>query len=40
VDGEGVAFVRVFREDEEVPASYAGEGRPESVREWCGEKLG
>ncbi|KAG7285968.1 hypothetical protein NEMBOFW57_008264 [Staphylotrichum longicolle] len=39
VDDKGVAFARVFREDQEVPGSYVGEGRPEAVRAWCGEKL-
>ncbi|KAJ4305967.1 hypothetical protein N0V88_000757 [Collariella sp. IMI 366227] len=38
VDEKGVAFVRVFREDQKLPSSYFGEGRPENPRVWCGEK--
>lgn len=40
VDENGVAFARVFRGDQEVPAAYVGEGRPEDPRAWRGEKLG
>ncbi|AEO63941.1 uncharacterized protein THITE_2109557 [Thermothielavioides terrestris NRRL 8126] len=40
VDDNGVAFARVFREDQELPDSYAGEGTPEDPRRWRGEKLG
>jgi L-asparaginase len=40
VDDKGVAFARVFREDQAVPAAYVGEGEPENPRVWCGEKLG
>jgi L-asparaginase len=40
VDDKGVAFARVFRDDQEVPNSYVGDGRPENPRLWCGEKLG
>jgi L-asparaginase len=40
VDDKGVAFARVFREDQEVPTSYVGDGKPEDPRVWCGEKLG
>ncbi|KAK4043322.1 nucleophile aminohydrolase [Parachaetomium inaequale] len=32
VDERGVAFARVFREDQELPDSYVGEGRPENPR--------
>jgi L-asparaginase len=39
VDDKGVAFARVFREDREVPVSYAGDGKPEDLRDWRGEKL-
>ena len=39
VDDKGVAFARVFREDQEVPGSYVGEGKPEAVGAWRGEKL-
>ncbi|KAH6640356.1 nucleophile aminohydrolase [Chaetomium tenue] len=40
VDERGVAFARVFRDDEEVPDGYVGEGKPENPRTWYGEKLG
>jgi L-asparaginase len=40
VDERGVAVARVFRDDENVPDAYVGEGRPESSRMWSGEKLG
>ncbi|KAK4156602.1 nucleophile aminohydrolase [Chaetomidium leptoderma] len=40
VDDRGVAFARVFREDQELPASYLGEGRPENTQVWRNEKLG
>ncbi|EAQ85315.1 hypothetical protein CHGG_09329 [Chaetomium globosum CBS 148.51] len=40
VDERGVAFARVFRDDEEVPDAYVGEGKPENPRMWSGEKLG
>jgi len=40
VDEKGVAFARVFRDDEEVPNSFVGEGQPEDTRSWSGEKLG
>jgi L-asparaginase len=39
VDERGVAFARVFREDQELPDSYVGEGKPENLRAWSG-KLG
>ncbi|KAK4244327.1 nucleophile aminohydrolase [Corynascus novoguineensis] len=39
IDERGVAIARVFREGEELPDSYAGEGRPENPRAWSGEKL-
>jgi L-asparaginase len=40
VDEHGVAVARVFRDDDNVPDAYVGEGRPESSRVWSGEKLG
>ncbi|KAL2187678.1 N-terminal nucleophile aminohydrolase [Thermothelomyces heterothallicus CBS 203.75] len=40
IDDRGVAVARVFREGEEVPDTYAGEGRPENPRAWSGEKVG
>jgi L-asparaginase len=40
VDERGVAVARVFRDGEEVPGAYVGEGRPENPRMWFGEKLG
>lgn len=40
VDDRGVAFARVFREEEEVPVEYVDEGRPENPRTWSGEKVG
>jgi L-asparaginase len=39
VDDKGVAFARVFREDREVPFSYADDGKGEDLRDWSGEKL-
>jgi L-asparaginase len=39
VDDNGVAFARVFREDREVPFSYADDGKGEDLRDWSGEKL-
>ncbi|KAH6843260.1 nucleophile aminohydrolase [Chaetomium sp. MPI-CAGE-AT-0009] len=40
VDERGVAVARVFRDDQDVPDAYVGEGRPENPRMWFGEKLG
>ncbi|KAK4135051.1 N-terminal nucleophile aminohydrolase [Trichocladium antarcticum] len=40
VDDNGVAFARVFGDDQAVPAEYVGEGEPEDLRAWYGEKLG
>ena len=40
VDEKGAAFARVFREGEDMLDSYVGEGWPEDVRVWSGEKLG
>ncbi|KAK3897885.1 nucleophile aminohydrolase, partial [Staphylotrichum tortipilum] len=39
VDEKGVAFARVFRDDEEVPESFVGEGSAEDIRHWSCEKL-
>ncbi|KAL2257697.1 hypothetical protein VTK26DRAFT_9299 [Humicola hyalothermophila] len=40
VDEKGVAFARVFREDQALSEGYDGEGQPEHPRAWCGEKTG
>lgn len=39
IDGEGVAYARIFRKDQDIPSSYIGEGKPEDPRVWNGEKI-
>ncbi|KAH8882159.1 N-terminal nucleophile aminohydrolase [Thozetella sp. PMI_491] len=38
IDEKGDAVVRVWKESEEILGAYVGEGQPESVRQWAGEK--
>ena len=38
VDDHGSVLVRVWREKDEIPGVYAGEGNAERIEEWAGEK--
>ncbi|KAL2021654.1 hypothetical protein VTK56DRAFT_6746 [Thermocarpiscus australiensis] len=40
VDDNGIAFARIWREDEEIPDLCVGESRPDNRGVGCGEKLG
>ncbi|KAK4452638.1 nucleophile aminohydrolase [Podospora aff. communis PSN243] len=38
IDGQGVAFARVWRNDSIIPDMYVGEAQPEDPRLWAGDK--